>query len=115
MFLEKNFDIVLEEYKNNFKPKNLIDICKNNIDSKIIEYYHKHSSEDLMMKDHKKFRDCFFGLNKLIKKYPELKKNFPQFLRERGNITLKFLEHDDSSMDAVVENVERMVTSKTTE
>ena len=68
-----------------------------------------------MKKDHKEFRDCFFGLNKLIKKHPEVKRKFPQFLRERGNITLKFLEHDDSSMDAVVENVERMVTSKTTE
>ena len=66
-----------------------------------------------MKKDHKEFRDCFFGLNKLIKKHSELKRKFPQFLRERGNITLKFLEHDDSTMDAVVENVERMVTSKT--
>ena len=66
-----------------------------------------------MKKNHKEFRDYFFNLNKLIKKHPELTNKFPQFLRNRGNITLKFLEHDDSSMDAVVENVERMVTSKT--
>ena len=72
MFLEKNFDKVLEKYKYKFKSKTLIEICKNNIDSKIIEYYHKYSSEDLMKKNHKEFRDCFFGLNKLIKKHPEL-------------------------------------------
>ena len=63
MFLEKNFDKVLEKYKYKFKSKTLIEICKNNIDSKIIEYYHKYSSEDLMKKNHKEFRDCFFGLN----------------------------------------------------
>lgn len=115
MFLEENFDKVLEKYKNNFKPMTLIEICKNNIDSKFIEYYHQHSSEDLKKKNLKEFRDYFFSLNKLIKKYPELKTKFPQFLRERGNITLKFLEFDNSSMDDFIEDVERMVIFQTSE
>ena len=112
-FLEENFDKVLKEYKINFGSITLLEICKNNIDSKIIEYYYKYSSEDLTKKNHKEFLDCFFGLNKLIKKYPELKTKFPQFLRERGNISLKFLKHDDSIIDAFMENVERKVSSKT--
>lgn len=83
--LNSDFNIVLEKYKNNFHSIKLNSICKNTIESKIIEYFHNNSNTNLMNEEHKDFREVFFALHKLIKRNPYLKYYFPQFKREKGN------------------------------
>ena len=107
--LNSDFNIVLEKYKNNFHSFKLNDICKNTIESKIIEYFHYNSNTNLMNEKHKDFREVFFALHKLIKRYPFLKYKFPQFKREKGNISLKFVETKERDMDKIVDQVENIV------
>ena len=62
-----------------------------------------------MNEEHKDFREVFFALHKLIKRNPNLKNNFPQFKREKGNISLKFVETEERDMDKIVDQVEDIV------
>lgn len=109
LFLASSFDELLGEYKNNFKPLKLIDICKNKIDSAISNYFYQNKNKNLFDKEFEEFRTIFFKLNKLLKENPSLKANFPQFMKERGNISLKFLECKDDEMDNFIEDVEKIV------
>ena len=109
LFLASSFDTLLEEYKNNFKSLKLIDICKNRIDYAISNYFYQNKYKNLCDKEFEDFRKIFFSLNKLLKENPSLKANFPQFMKERGNISLKFLECKDDEMDNFIEDVEKIV------
>ena len=109
LFLESSFDKLLDEYKNNFKSLKLIDICKNRIDYAIYNYFDQNKSKNLFDTEFKEFRNIFFSLNKLLKENPSLKANFPHFMKERGNISLKFLECKDDEMDKFIEDVEKIV------
>ena len=66
LFLASSFDMVLGEYKNNFKSIKLIDICKNRIDYSIINYFYHNKHCNLLDKKYEEFRIIFFGLNKLL-------------------------------------------------
>ena len=99
LFLASSFDMVLGEYKNNFKSIKLIDICKNRIDYSITNYFYHNKHCNLLDKKYEEFRIFFFGLNKLLKENPSLKGYFPQFMKERKNISLKLLECQDDEMD----------------
>lgn len=109
LFLASSFDELLNEYKNNFKPLKLIDICKNRIDFAISNYFYQNKNKNLFDEEFGEFRYIFFTLNKLLKENPSLKANFPQFMKERGNISLKFLECKDDEMDNFIEDVEKIV------
>ena len=109
LFLASSFDILLEDYKNNFKSLKLIDICKNRIDYAISNYFYQNKNKNLFDTEFEEFRNIFFSLNKLLKDNPSLKANFPQFMKERGNISLKFLECKDDEMDNFIEDVEKIV------
>ena len=117
MFLECNFNAIFsdEKYKNNFKSMKLIDICQKTIDYRISNYYYKNKNANLMNPEFLEFRQIFRNLASLLKYNPSMKKNFPQFLRERGNIALKFLECKEEEMDDFIEDVMKVVFFKANE
>ena len=117
MFLECNFNAIFsdEKYKNNFKSMKLIDICQKTIDYRISNYCYINKNSNLMNPEFLEFRKIFRNLTSLLKYNPSMKKNFPQFLRERGNIALKFLECKEEEMDDFIEDVMKVVFFKDNE
>ena len=111
-FLASFYDTILFEYRTKFKTKKLIDICKNAIDYKIYDFFYCNKNQNLIDRKYEDFRKAFFALNKILKLEPSLKTNFPQIMRERGNISLKLLECDEGEMDNFIEDIERIVTFK---
>ena len=114
ILLSYSFTVELEEYKHKFIPMKLSEICQNYIDQKLLEYYENNSNRDLMDKSHKSFRKSFFDLNEILKTSIHLRKYFPRFMRNRGNIALKFLEVDDD-MDSFIDDIRKLVIFKTAE
>ena len=104
-FIAKSFENILnEKYKNNFKSISFESFC-NNIDNKFIDYFRRHNSID---KD-KDFKKTFFDLNKILTDNKDLKKYFPNFKRERGNISFKLLEDKEDKIEKIVEEVEKVI------
>ena len=110
LFLEKNYENILgDKYKTNFKSMRLIEICQNEIDNKISDYFYNNEHANLMNKEYHEFRDIYFSLNKIINQKPILKRSFPNFMRLRGKIALKFLECNEQQMNDFIEDIERIV------
>lgn len=109
LFLNKSFEEILQDYKINFRIIKFIDICHNIIDTKIIDYYHYNKNNNLLDDKYEEFRLIFFRLNKILKENQFLRDKFPRFMKERGNILLKFLEDKDEEMDNFVEDVEKVI------
>jgi hypothetical protein len=59
MFLSKNYDIILYEYRNNFKSLKLSDLYKK-IDYKLTSFYDDYKTKNLNAKEYKGFGDFFF-------------------------------------------------------
>ena len=105
---------ILGEYNNKFKTLELYEICKNEIDYKLIEYYENNKNADLFGKNFDNFREVFFKLNEIIKNNPNMRDYFPRLKRMRGIICLKFLEADQY-LDDFIDDVKRLVKFKTAE
>lgn len=110
--LSANFINILSEFSNKFKTLEIREICKNEIDYKLTEYYENNKNKDLHDNKFKNFTDVFFKINEVIKKAPYLREYFPRFRRMRGVICLKFLEVD-KDLDEFIDDVRRMVLFKT--
>lgn len=111
MFLSKNYDIVLNEYRNNFKSLKLSDIYQK-IDYNLTSFYDDYKTKNLNAKDFKGFGDVFFALHNILKKNKELRGNFPKFMRERGAIALRIL-NDEDDLDDLIDEVRGAVLCKT--
>lgn len=109
LFLTESFEEILKDYKINFRTIKFIDICHNIIDNRIIDYYHYNKNNNLLDDRYEEFRLIFFSLNNILKENRFLRAKFPRFMKERGNITLKFLEDKDEEMDNFVEDVEKVI------
>lgn len=108
LFLNESFEEILQDYKINFRTIKFYDIC-NIIDTKIIEYYRCNQNNNLLDNKYEEFRLIFFSLNNILKENRFLRDKFPRFMKERGNIALKFLEDKDEEMDNFVEDVEKLI------
>ena len=88
------------------------EICKNEIDSRLIDYYEKNYNKNLLDNEYKSFRNVFFKLNGILKRASYLKKYFPKFEKNKGQICLKFLDENEY-LDYFIEEVKRVIESKT--
>ena len=88
------------------------EICKNEIDSRLIDYYENNYNKNLLDNEYKSFRNVFFKLNGILKRASYLKKYFPKFEKNKGQICLKFLDENEY-LDYFIEEVKRVIESKT--
>lgn len=111
LFLAYSLDKELvAKYENNFKPIELRDVCKY-IDDNIVSYTTYKSS--LAGDQYKHYREIFFKLNEILKNNSLLKDYFYRLIKERGQISVKFLMSDEKEMDKFVEDVKIRVDNKT--
>jgi hypothetical protein len=100
---------LVTKYENNFKPIELRDVCKY-IDDKIVSYTIYTNS--LAGVQHKPYREIFFKLNEILKNTSFLKYYFDRLIKERGQISVKFLVSDEKEMDKFVEDVKSRLDNK---
>ena len=110
----KCFADELKDYKYKFNQLKLEQICKNEIDYKLVEYYEQNKNGNLLEKKHESFRRVFFKLNEILKSSPYLKQSFPRLIRYRGAIALSFLDVSND-MEEFIEDIKRMVNYKLTD
>ena len=110
----KCFADELKDYKYKFNQLKLEQICKNEIDYKLVEYYEQNKNGNLLEKKHESFRRVFFKLNEILKSSPYLKQSFPRLIRYRGTIALSFLDVSND-MEEFIEDIKRMVNYKLTD
>ena len=110
----KCFADELKDYKYKFNQLKLEQICKNEIDYKLVEYYKQNKNGNLLEKKHESFRRVFFKLNEILKSSPYLKQSFPRLIRYRGTIALSFLDVSND-MEEFIEDIKRMVNYKLTD
>ena len=107
----KSFLDELRDYSNKFKQLKLDDICKNEIDNKIVDYYEKNKSQNLLREPHLNFIKVFFKLNSILKASPYLKAFFPRLIRNRGTISISFLEFtSETDMEDFIDDIRKMVS-----
>ena len=107
-----SFINILAAYKKKFKTLEINEICKNEIDSRLIDYYKNNYNKNLLDNEYKSFRNVFFKLNGILKRASYLKKYFPRFEKNKGQICLKFLDENEY-LDYFIEDVEIVVEFKT--
>ena len=106
-----SFISILAAYKYKFKTLEIKEICTNIIDSRLIDYYERNNNKNLLDNECKSFREVFFKLNGIIKNASYLRKYFPRFEKENGQICLKFLDEDEKFN--FIEDVKKKVEIKT--
>ena len=106
----------LKKYRNKFKPMTLDEICRKEIDYKLVDYYERNKNQNLLKEPHKSFLNVFFKLNSILKSSPYLKEYFPRFICYRGIISISFLEFSkDSDMEDFIEDIRKMIIFETAE
>lgn len=107
----KSFLDELKDYANKFNPVKLDEICKNEIDYKLVDYYERNKNQNLLKEPHIYFIKVFFMLNSLLKASPHLKAYFPRLIRNRGIISISFLEFtSENDMEEFIEDIRKMVS-----
>ena len=107
----KSFQSELKKYTNKFKPKKLDEICRNEIDYKLVDYYERNKKQNLLIEPHTNFLNSFFKLNSIIKSSPYLKQYFPRLIRNRGTIAISFLEFTtENDMEEFIDDIRKMVS-----
>ena len=101
----------LRDYANKLNPVKLDEICKKEIDYKLVDYYERNKNQNLLKEPHINFIKVFFKLNSILKASPYLRAYFPRLIRNRGTISMSFLEFtSETDMEDFIEDIQKMVS-----